>query len=140
MKARMTAGGRSPSVEAGTQSIRQRIGRRNNWCDLLFPGSIQHGAGGIPAFGRRWPDRLVRSRGRYEKQAGPVVRQDREGDNRALNDIDGKSRRRSDTPRKSAKTVPTGSVPVGDALRGVYQETVNESIPSELLDLLGKLD
>ena len=54
-----------------------------------------------------------------------------------MNDIDGKTRRRSDTPRKSAKTVPTGSAPVGDALRGVYQETVNETIPAELLDLLG---
>lgn len=29
---------------------------------------------------------------------------------------------------------------VGHALRSVYVETVNEDIPSELLDLLGKLD
>jgi hypothetical protein len=28
---------------------------------------------------------------------------------------------------------------VGKSLRTVYQETVNEEIPSELLDLLGKL-
>jgi len=29
---------------------------------------------------------------------------------------------------------------VGDALRNIYDRTVNESIPPEMLDLLGKLD
>jgi hypothetical protein len=29
---------------------------------------------------------------------------------------------------------------MGAALRGVYQKTVDEAIPSEMLDLLGKLD
>jgi hypothetical protein len=29
---------------------------------------------------------------------------------------------------------------MGAALRGVYQRTVEESIPSEMLDLLGKLN
>lgn len=29
---------------------------------------------------------------------------------------------------------------MGAALRGVYQKTVEEAIPSEMLDLLGKLD
>lgn len=29
---------------------------------------------------------------------------------------------------------------VGQALRSVYSTTVNEEVPSELLDLLGKLD
>lgn len=29
---------------------------------------------------------------------------------------------------------------MGAALRTVYQKTVEESIPSEMLDLLGKLD
>ncbi|HET8611881.1 MAG TPA: NepR family anti-sigma factor [Sphingomonas sp.] len=29
---------------------------------------------------------------------------------------------------------------IGHALRSVYARTVNEEIPSELLDLLGKLD
>ena len=29
---------------------------------------------------------------------------------------------------------------VGHALRSVYSDTVNEEIPSELIDLLGKLD
>ena len=29
---------------------------------------------------------------------------------------------------------------MGDALRSVYQETINEQIPPEMLDLLGKLE
>lgn len=29
---------------------------------------------------------------------------------------------------------------MGAALRSVYQQTINEQIPPELLDLLGKLD
>jgi len=29
---------------------------------------------------------------------------------------------------------------MGAALRTVYQKTVDESVPSEMLDLLGKLD
>ncbi|HEV2568526.1 MAG TPA: NepR family anti-sigma factor [Sphingomonas sp.] len=35
------------------------------------------------------------------------------------------------------KTVPDGSV--GDALRSVYEKAVEEDIPQEMLDLLGKL-
>jgi hypothetical protein len=30
--------------------------------------------------------------------------------------------------------------PVGDALRSVYDRTLHEDIPPDLLDLLGKLD
>lgn len=29
---------------------------------------------------------------------------------------------------------------IGDALRSAYEDAVNEEIPSEMLDLLGKLD
>jgi hypothetical protein len=29
---------------------------------------------------------------------------------------------------------------MGDALRSVYQKTVDEKVPDDLLDLLGKLD
>ncbi len=41
-----------------------------------------------------------------------------------------------------ARTGATGKSDrdVGHALRSVYSNTVNEEIPSELLDLLGKLD
>lgn len=38
-----------------------------------------------------------------------------------------RKRRRADSPE------------VGSALRSVYQQTVDESIPPDLLDLLGKL-
>jgi hypothetical protein len=53
----------------------------------------------------------------------------------------------SDEKKSDRKTKPTGRAPggssadkdVGHALRSVYSNTVNEEIPSELLDLLGKL-
>lgn len=37
---------------------------------------------------------------------------------------------------RKRKTAPTE---VGDALRSVYQRAINEDIPPEMLDLLGKL-
>jgi hypothetical protein len=38
-------------------------------------------------------------------------------------------------PRKKRATTPE----VGHALRAAYQQTINEDIPPEFLDLLGKL-
>ena len=62
------------------------------------------------------------------------------------NDKDDERRRRSapspdshepDGPRGKKKR---GSTPeVGNALRAAYQKTIDESIPPEFLDLLGKL-
>lgn len=44
------------------------------------------------------------------------------------------------TSAKPARTKsPTAPANVGDALRSVYQRTVDEDIPPEMLDLLGKL-
>ncbi|MEJ7927393.1 NepR family anti-sigma factor [Sphingobium sp. AN641] len=40
-------------------------------------------------------------------------------------------------PRKRTKAADDGHV--GDVLRSVYQRTVNEDIPAEMLDLLSKL-
>lgn len=47
--------------------------------------------------------------------------------------------------RKTAGSTPGARVQskdrdMGAALRSVYQQTVEENIPSEMLDLLGKLD
>lgn len=49
--------------------------------------------------------------------------------------------------RDSGVTKPATSKPsraksadVGNALRSVYQQTIAEQVPSEMLDLLGKLD
>jgi len=36
--------------------------------------------------------------------------------------------------------VPDKDQQMGSALRSVYQKTVDEAIPDDLLDLLGKLD
>ncbi|MBY8825958.1 NepR family anti-sigma factor [Sphingomonas colocasiae] len=41
---------------------------------------------------------------------------------------------------KSKDKTPDGKNPaVGDALRSIYQKTIDESVPQEMLDLLGKL-
>lgn len=60
------------------------------------------------------------------------------------NDKDRDRRRSSDhsfksaaTDRHKSKKKPAGEV--GTALRTVYQRTVDEDIPPEMLDLLGKL-
>ena len=58
---------------------------------------------------------------------------------------DGAGRRKSDNlPENETAAAPKGKKKptqpgVGDALRSVYQQTVNEDIPPEMLDLLGKL-
>ena len=41
--------------------------------------------------------------------------------------------------RKSSAHRPAGDGDVGNALRSIYQKTVDEAVPSEMLDLLGKL-
>ena len=55
----------------------------------------------------------------------------------------GKSEQASDPrgskEKRSSKRKTPGSAEVGNALRSVYQRTVNEDIPPDLLDLLGKL-
>ena len=59
-------------------------------------------------------------------------------------DNDGRRRRKSDpdsshsgTPSRPRKKRPTGEV--GHALRSAYQRMIDEDIPPEMLDLLGKL-
>jgi len=44
---------------------------------------------------------------------------------------------RKAAPRDAERPEPTG--PVGNALRSVYEKAVEEDIPQEMLDLLGKL-
>lgn len=43
-------------------------------------------------------------------------------------------------PAKNPTSVPNKDQQMGSALRSVYQKTVDEAIPDDLLDLLGKLD
>ncbi len=40
---------------------------------------------------------------------------------------------------QSSKKKSPGTTEVGSALRSIYQRTINEDIPPDLLDLLGKL-
>jgi hypothetical protein len=48
-----------------------------------------------------------------------------------------KGRKKTGTAGGPSKTGPTRDV--GGALRSVYQRTIEEEIPAEMLDLLGKL-
>ena len=65
------------------------------------------------------------------------------------NDRDGDRRRNSDHPTgtdtanpqsRTIKPRTPGNRGVGTALRTVYERTLKEDIPPEMLDLLGKLD
>lgn len=64
------------------------------------------------------------------------------------NDKDAETRRKSDhtsaaeppaRPNQRKKKKGAGGADVGEALRSAYQRTINEQIPPDLLDLLGKL-
>ena len=46
----------------------------------------------------------------------------------------------SKKPPSARAKVQSKDRDMGAALRTVYQKTVDESVPSEMLDLLGKLD
>ncbi|WP_240334181.1 NepR family anti-sigma factor [Sphingobium estronivorans] len=50
------------------------------------------------------------------------------------------SRGKNSATRKKRVTVAKDEGQVGNALRSVYQRAVEEDIPSEMLDLLSKLD
>jgi hypothetical protein len=67
---------------------------------------------------------------RYRRREGKielVAKEDRKGQTRAP------------APRQSAARDEIAGGNVGSALRTVYDQTVNEAIPGEMLDLLGKL-
>jgi hypothetical protein len=61
-----------------------------------------------------------------EKDGGRRRKSEHGGDHKAVE---------RSQPRKKRAEVPE----VGNALRTAYQQTVNEDIPPEMLDLLGKL-
>ena len=44
------------------------------------------------------------------------------------------------SPARTTKGIPNKDQQMGSALRSVYQKTVDEAVPDDLLDLLGKLD
>jgi hypothetical protein len=53
---------------------------------------------------------------------------------------DEKKTKRGKTPLADEKAGTRSDKDIGHSLRSVYSSTVNEEIPPELLDLLGKLD
>jgi hypothetical protein len=62
---------------------------------------------------------------------------EKDGDRRPRLDVAGEA---ETPPTRSARSRKKSDSPeVGSALRSVYQRTVDEQIPPDLLDLLGKL-
>jgi hypothetical protein len=64
----------------------------------------------------------------------------------SFEDETGRRRSKSEPSQESDTPIPSkprrkrsGSPEVGHALRAAYQQAVNEDIPPEMLDLLGKL-
>lgn len=65
-----------------------------------------------------------------------IFQDERDRDRRRKSDS-GSDTASTDAPRiRKRRTAPTE---VGDALRTVYQRAIDEDIPPEMLDLLGKL-
>lgn len=62
---------------------------------------------------------------------------ERDGQSRLKADLGGSEDEMSEKPARRKKRSETPEV--GTALRSVYQRTVDEDIPADLLDLLGKL-
>jgi hypothetical protein len=62
-----------------------------------------------------------------EKDGERRPRLDSQGETDSLSSRGSRKRKRNETPE------------IGNALRTVYQRTVDETIPPDLLDLLGKL-
>jgi hypothetical protein len=62
--------------------------------------------------------------GQEQNDTAPVVKGSRSG---------------ADTDARTAQTENDRDRDMGSALRSVYEETVSEKIPDDLLDLLGKL-
>ena len=69
--------------------------------------------------------------------AGSIVNDGRQETGRLVLSDDKKGRKKTGAGSGPGKNGPTRDV--GGALRTVYQKTVEEQIPSEMLDLLGKL-
>ena len=56
---------------------------------------------------------------------------------RKASDEAGSSKSHISAERRTARRAPSGEI--GSALRSVYDGALNEDIPAEMLDLLGKL-
>lgn len=67
----------------------------------------------------------------------PVATDRTEG--RPVSSTSGKDQKKTRTPKAGTSRERDGDRNVGHALRSIYQKTVDEAIPSEMLDLLGKL-
>ncbi|MBU3077135.1 hypothetical protein KOF26_04580 [Sphingomonas sp. XMGL2] len=57
-----------------------------------------------------------------------------------LSEISSKATGKTNKPRRAFKNGRPSEAGVGSVLRTIYDQTVKETVPQEMLDLLGKLD
>jgi len=57
-----------------------------------------------------------------------------------LSEITSKAAGKTSKSRRAFKNGRPSETGVGNALRTIYDQTVKEAVPQEMLDLLGKLD
>lgn len=63
-----------------------------------------------------------------------------QGNGRSQNNDHNLSSRSNERHTPDSQSLPDDDSDIGDALRTIYQQTVDEDIPSEMLDLLKRLD
>ncbi|HEX4737648.1 MAG TPA: NepR family anti-sigma factor [Allosphingosinicella sp.] len=120
------------------------LGRWNQRPTFLFPPQLRASIG--RGVGLRIVVRLQlgRAGGRFVERER--ARRSREGKEILAFQNDSDRRRKTDHPQQSpndeaprGRKKRGGSPEMGQALRAAYQQAVNEDIPPEMLDLLGKL-
>ncbi|HEX8444514.1 MAG TPA: NepR family anti-sigma factor [Allosphingosinicella sp.] len=106
---------------------------------LIVLGS-EHPASGVQALSRKASEREKSGRGSQIREGWTILTfaREKDGERRPRAEVGGeiemtgtrvtRRKKRSDSPE------------LGSALRSAYQQTVNEQIPDDLLDLLGKLN
>ncbi|WP_253201093.1 NepR family anti-sigma factor [Sphingomonas quercus] len=57
-----------------------------------------------------------------------------------MSEISSKATGKTNKPRRAFKNGRPSEAGVGSVLRTIYDQTVKETVPQEMLDLLGKLD
>lgn len=80
------------------------------------------------------------SSGQDKRRAPPVEADSDDSFRTDQNVSDTAETKRRTARRGTPKAVHGGNDDMGAALRSAYQLTVNETVPDEMLDLLGKLD
>ena len=80
------------------------------------------------------------SRGSFNERGEEALSEDDKGSPAKASTTREPSRLRGNSAKHGNPRAKSPPRDIGGALRSVYQTTIGEDIPSEMLDLLGKLD